>query len=594
MSIFHTPDDPESMRADIIQQTHKMRRRISVNSPISNRVEDMALFNAAMRQADSRQQAINRLVDQTIRILSADGVGVYTLKEDGLYLDASRGLPLEPPAWLPADSRNVLGRSLYANKIQQYTIGNQRSDDCNFCGVLFQQGFLDLLVIPLRTSQKNVGLIFLTFKQPYQLSEEDEELLNACAEAAGSTLHRFIIQEQLEQTLSSRTYEQILLYDLMEIAGKSSELDPLLLESLTRIIQAANCTSGAIHFADPQEKNLILTTLVHFPEEFKNYLIVSGLSDQLWEKCFREEEIVKMQNIPDRSFPEIPNLERNYYTYLGIPIRLKGLTIGVLSLFGQSDRLFNPDSIQMLTSATKVIALAVENVHLRKKAEDSIVIHERQRLGRNLHDSVSQSLYALVIAADVSEKLLRIKDYAGLRQQLRDLSKVALQGLKEMRLLLYEFRPASLEPGGLVKALKERINTVESRAGMDVAINTEGAIELPPQLEQEIYQIAIESLNNSLKHAEATQVRINLIKKTDKFIMVLHDNGVGFDPNLQRGSGGIGMDSMRERTDILGGVLDISSHPGEGTTVKLEIPLARATISKEDYATSNDSRSRGG
>jgi signal transduction histidine kinase len=218
----------------------------------------------------------------------------------------------------------------------------------------------------------------------------------------------------------------------------------------------------------------------------------------------------------------------------------------------------------------------VESVHFRKQAEDAVILSERQRMGRNLHDSVSQSLYALVLSADISEKLLRIKDYTGLRQQLRDLGKVALQGLKEMRLMLYEFRPASLESGGLVKALEERLQTVEIRAGIDASISVVGNFDIPPQMEQEIYQIVIEGLNNSLKHAEASVVTVSLRKDEDCIYLEIQDNGLGFDQSTPLPIGGMGLESMRERARILGGELSVTSAPGEGAVIRLKAPLGRA------------------
>ena len=331
----------------------------------------------------------------------------------------------------------------------------------------------------------------------------------------------------------------------------------------------------------PQNRNFKLAISEQFSDEFQKYLAIAGFSDKLWTHAFLEQEIVQLKNVPDSSSPENPNLKRRHWMYLGVPIRSKNKTIGILSLFSQSDRILSPWVSQMVTSATNVLGLTIENFYFRKHAEDVVILNERQRLARNLHDSVSQSLYALVISADVSEKLLRIKDFPGLRQQLRDLGKVALQGLKEMRLMLYEFRPASLDTGGLVKALEQRLNTVESRAGINTTLSIDSEYDLPPQMEQEIYQIIIESLNNSLKHAAASEVSVEIHKDFGTIYIEIRDNGLGFDQLTSQSSGGMGMNSMRERAHILGGKLSVTSEPGEGTRILLEAPLTRADVLKE-------------
>jgi len=196
-------------------------------------------------------------------------------------------------------------------------------------------------------------------------------------------------------------------------------------------------------------------------------------------------------------------------------------------------------------------------------------------LARNLHDSVSQSLYGLVISADVSEKLLRIKNYSGLRQELRDIAKVALQGLKEMRLMLNDFRPTSLEGVGLAGALEMRLNTVECRAGIEVSLSIDEKLKLSSQMEQEIYRIAIEALNNSLKHSEATSVVVTIYREDSSLLLEIRDNGIGFDPSANRTEGGMGLTSMHERARILGGDLTILSSPGQGTSIRLRAPLTR-------------------
>lgn len=539
------------------------------------------MFNAAMRQAESRKQALNVLLDQSMQMFLADSVGVYQLQENSLVFADGRGLTIEVPATLPADASSVLGRSLYLSRILSYSTEGRTKADCDFCIFLHQQGMKFVIIIPIQISQRAVGVLYIALRRKIKILPEDEQLLSAFSEATGNTIHRFVVTEQLEQTVTNRNLELTLLYDLMEIAGKTSEMDALLRTSLNRILETANCAIGVIHFFDPAEQKLKMAISEQFSEEFQNYLAISGYSDNLWTRAFLEQEMVQVKNVPDCSLPEIPNPNRKYWVYLGIPIRSKNKTIGVLSLMCQSDRILNPSVTQMLTSATKVLGLTVENFYFRKHAEDVVILNERQRLARNLHDSVSQSLYALVISADVSEKLLRIKDFSGLRQQLRDLGKVALQGLKEMRLMLYEFRPASLDIGGLVKALELRLSTVESRAGIHATFSADGEYDLPPQMEQEVYQITIESLNNSLKHAEASEVSIDIHKGTEKIFLEIKDNGLGFDPSTSQTSGGMGMNSMRERARILGGKLTVLSVPGKGTKIQLEAPLTRADVLKE-------------
>lgn len=538
-------------------------------------------INTAMRQAESRLEALELLVEQCMQVFSADAAGVYELQGDSLVYSFGIGLAAEPPKQVPVDFRNVLGKTLIQNCFQTFNTHNHLQSTCDFCEFLFQQAFHGLWIAPLRTSDKAIGVLFIAHSKNVVLLNQDRQILNIFCEAAGNTLHRFLVVEQVEQTISNRDVELQLLYDLMTIAGKMLDMEQLLQQSLQRILKSVDCSIGIIHLLDSSQKRLEILASQNFSHEFHNYLLVSGLSEQLWVKVFHTQDLVNVPHLPDRSSPEIPSTKRQYFLYNGVPIRVKDGVVGVLSLFGQNEQFCNPMSKQLMISAAKELGLAVESTRLRKQAENAAILNERQRLGRNLHDSVSQSLYALVVSSDVSEKLLRIKDYAGLRQALHDMCKVALQGLKDMRLILYEFRPTSLESMGIEKALEQRLNTVENRAGIDSVLDIEEGLALPPHIEQEVFTVAMESLNNSLRHAEASHVEVSIRKSEDCIFLHVQDNGCGFDPSQNRLNGGMGLENMRERAKMMGGEITISSERGKGTRVSLKIPITQQDLHKE-------------
>jgi signal transduction histidine kinase len=566
---------------DHIEQKKRPPRTRDASYQFARRVEASASFNTAMRQAESRLEAMEFLLDQCLQVFSADAAGIYELRGDTLVYSFGIGLMEDPPSRVPADTTTVLGRTLSLDRVLHFETATASESNCDICGFLSDQGIRSLFISPLRTSKKSIGVLFIAMKRKIALSHNDEQLLNIFSEAAGNTLHRFLVVEQVEQTVANRDMELQLLYDLMTIAGETLDMDLLLQKSLRRILQATDCTIGIIHFVDPADKKLKISVNEHLSEELHNYLLISGLSEHLWTKVYQSQKFVSVPHLPDRSFPEVPSAERQYYLYLGVPIRIKNNVVGVLSLIGQSDPFCSPMTSQLVISAADVLGLAVETLHFRKQAEDAAILNERQRLGRNLHDSVSQSLYALVVSSDVSEKLLRIKNYPGLRQELKDMCKLALQGLKDMRLILYDFRPAPLESMGIEKALELRFNSVECRAGIDVSLEVEHDIPLSPKMEQEIYQVAIESLNNSLRYAEATSVAISLMKDNHGIQLEIQDNGCGFDPSSPNTAGGMGLENMHARAQILGGELVISSTSGKGTRVCLKVPLTGSDKPKE-------------
>ena len=145
------------------------------------------------------------------------------------------------------------------------------------------------------------------------------------------------------------------------------------------------------------------------------------------------------------------------------------------------------------------------------------------------------------------------------------------KALREMRLLLYELRPPMLEEEGLVGALQQRLNAVEGRTGLHVCLSVDGEIDLPAPVEEGLYRIAQEALNNALRHAAATSVAVRLKADGQGLELDVKDDGGGFDVAAAADRGGLGLASMRERAEALGGRLEIVSHPGAGTTVKVRV-----------------------
>jgi signal transduction histidine kinase len=161
----------------------------------------------------------------------------------------------------------------------------------------------------------------------------------------------------------------------------------------------------------------------------------------------------------------------------------------------------------------------------------------------------------------------RAEEYTG------RLGEIAQQALKEMRLLVYQLRPLVLKREGLVGALQQRLDAVEKRAGVDARLLVEGPLELPASVEEGLYRIAQEALNNALKHAAPRAVTLRIDVTEDRVGLEVVDDGQGFDPAGVEGSGGMGLTSMRERAERLGGSLSVRSAPGHGTTVRVEVEV---------------------
>jgi len=206
-------------------------------------------------------------------------------------------------------------------------------------------------------------------------------------------------------------------------------------------------------------------------------------------------------------------------------------------------------------------------------AQSQAVREERQRLARDLHDSVTQALYGVTLHAEAATRLLASGDVITAAQFVRELQEIAQDAFEEMRLLIFELRPPVLEQEGLVAALRARLDAVEGRTTLQTAFVVEGVDLLPTPVEHTLYRIAQEALNNALKHAHAQHIAVSLCQEASSVILEIVDDGVGFDPDTARETGGLGLRGMEERVAQLGGRLDLFTAPGAGTKVRTEVAL---------------------
>ena len=206
------------------------------------------------------------------------------------------------------------------------------------------------------------------------------------------------------------------------------------------------------------------------------------------------------------------------------------------------------------------------------QAEELAVAHERNRLARELHDSVAQTLYGLTLQSEAAARKLAAGQLDQVADDLQFFQTSAQQTLQETRLLIFELRPPILDEVGLAAALQARVEAVERRSGIVVRLDLEDVASLPSPVETALYRIAQEGLNNVLKHAEAGRVSLTLSRSGESISLEIADDGLGFDPETA-GQRGYGLGSMRERAEQLGGSLTLSAVPGEGTSLTVEVPL---------------------
>jgi PAS domain S-box-containing protein len=283
-------------------------------------------------------------------------------------------------------------------------------------------------------------------------------------------------------------------------------------------------------------------------------------------------------NLQDRNPEEAAQHVQGYPWIQGlrslliVPLKADTKLIGVLNILDKPGEITQED-LRIIDLFAGQAAIIIEHVRLQHQAEQLAVLEERQRLARELHDSVTQALYSVTLYADAARMAHSAKRWTALERNLQEVRNMAREAMYDMRLLVFELRPVMLETEGLVSALRTRLAAVEGRSGLKTEVRVEGERRLPIALEQELYRIAQEALNNVVKHAQAKEVDV-IIKYDDKSVSLeMIDDGQGFDIEVASQSGGLGLRGMQERVKQLGGSLGIESASGKGTRLTIRIPV---------------------
>jgi signal transduction histidine kinase len=178
----------------------------------------------------------------------------------------------------------------------------------------------------------------------------------------------------------------------------------------------------------------------------------------------------------------------------------------------------------------------------------------------------------VTLYADAATRLLSSGQVEPAAENLHKLRGTAKEALGEMRMLIFELRPPILAEQGLAAALGARLEAVEGRAGLQTELHAEGEGRLPADVEEGLYRIAVEALNNALRHARARCISVSLRFGHEATSLEVADDGIGFDPAAIRRSGGQGLQGMAERAEQLGGTLTVDSTPGTGARVRVVVP----------------------
>ncbi len=325
--------------------------------------------------------------------------------------------------------------------------------------------------------------------------------------------------------------------------------------------------------------------------------LVEGVSDEQWRAIgplprqhgmlgvmMHDPQPQRLADITaDPRFGWWPAAHPRLKGFLGVPIRDGGEILGALFL-GNTEPVgegFTEDDESLLKILAAHAAIALTHARLYERERELAITTERARLARELHDAVAQKLFALRLTARAAGTLVET-DPDRAREQLAQVSALATEAAAELSTAVGELRTPDLDGDGLAEALRKQVAVIDraqaSHAGPKVVFDCAFAPRLPPTHEQVVLRVAQEALHNALRHsaAELIEVSLAVVPKAANCgaRLTVRDDGVGFDPEVAKR--GLGLVSMRERADSVGGALTVRTEPGQGTVIELEVPGGRS------------------
>lgn len=567
---------------DLVAVAIHNRQLLEAEQKARERERGLREVGASLTLGLELDEVLRRILDQLERLIAFSSAGIVLLDGWQLVFAARREVNVTRQNLdamrdhTPTNLRRVFD-SAQPFLIDDTTVAEEWS---HLPGFEYIRAWLG---VPLMLKGACIGALTIDREQPHSFTAEDVELALAFANQAAVAIDNARLfnevqtyAERLDARVRERTRELEALYGITAAAIENLDLERVLARALELAVQAVGCSGGGIYLVQPGQPGLRPGARVG---------VGGPLDDTPAAQLFTRLS-------PDGA-PWVAGGSRATYDHgagplpdglfaVGTraaavaPLRAHGRSLGVLVLWSDAADAFNGSSL-LLTAIADQIGAAVDNIQLRQMTRQAAIIEERERLARDLHDAATQTVFSAGLFAEAARESARAGDLAQVERYSQSVVQRIYQALGEMRLLLFELRTETLAQLGLAGALHERLQSVEKRANIATRLRVEGVGSLPLALEETFYRVALEALNNALRHAHARHVSVTLRAADGQLTLFIRDDGVGFRRRDAAQQGGMGLDSMAKRIHKVDGSIRIISRPGHGTRVEARAPLAPTT-----------------
>jgi GAF domain-containing protein/anti-sigma regulatory factor (Ser/Thr protein kinase) len=562
------------LHAELQQQLAEMQSVLATTRAMVSEVSLNSLLEFIMAQAE--------------HLTNAQGAAVLLACENGQSLEVAPSseswLGMKAGTRLPVEG-SLIGLAIDSQHVQ---VTNQAQDDDRTQPVrdLLQPIELrSLLCAPLVVQGESLGVLLVWNKQRETFTTHDDRLMGLFADQAALALHNAQLFQAAQQELAERkrvegallrhNRELELLNQASQAFNSTLHLNQVLATVLEGIRHLLDVTACSIWLIDPETEALVCRQAAG-----PNSEIVRGWRLALGEGLAgRVASSGEGRVVPDTQADErfSQNITREtgveVRSILCVPLRAKRGVIGVVHVVDARANRFGSADLRWVEALAAAAASAIENAQLHARIRELAAEQERQRLARELHDTVTQSLYSIGMAAQTSRKLLRQADIdSRATDPIDHILALSQTTLAEMRERIYDLHPTSLADRGLIEALTQYCDTLRTQYLLLIEFKPDLERPLSMTRQEALYFIAREALWNVVKYAGATHVGVSLTVENNQAVLSVVDDGTGFDPSVFVREETMGLRNMKQRAELMGGTFELESRPGQGTRITARIP----------------------
>jgi len=435
-----------------------------------------------------------------------------------------------------------------------------------------------LLGVPIRIGGRQLGQLYLTEKiGDIEFSSDDEKIIEILAAYAGVAIENARLYERLqerESTLTKRNDQLAVINQIESALASSLELEEILNKTLALLMAHFRVEAGEIFLVEEDGETLRL--VLHRGEAAQafwtrnRFKIGEGMVGKAAETL---KPVISTHLDRDMQGTRQAVVDAGFKQIACIPLTTHGEVVGVLTIATRSRRVISQSEIQLLVSVAAGAGTAIENARLHSNVRRLAVLEERERIGMDLHDGIIQSIYGVGLAMENARSLLR-ENPSDAEERLQKAMSDLNHTIRDIRSYILDLRPRQLQGESLIEGLGRLISEFRQNTKLDVSLAApkDPLNDLPQMHAMSLFHICQEALANIAKHAKASKVTMDLWTTPDRVLLEISDNGQGFDLDKTNKTVGHGLANMLTRVQNVGGDVDITSAPGEGTSILAWVP----------------------